>query len=112
MTQDDAGSAPMLGSLSSARKLTIALDYDDTYTEDPAFWAAVVDVSRKFGHRFICVTARRKTFENMKELRDTLPTDVEAHFSYDEPKADYAKRNGIAVDIWIDDSPGWIVGIT
>jgi len=58
-------SAPSRGSLSSQRRLTIALDYD-----------------------------------------------VEAHFSYDEPKAEYAKRNGIAVDVWIDDSPGWIVGIT
>jgi hypothetical protein len=112
MTQDDAGFDSMRGSHSSARTLTIALDYDDTYTEDPAFWAAVVDVGRKFGHRFVCVTARRKTFDNMKELRETLPTDVEAHFSYDEPKADYAKRRGIAVDIWIDDSPGWIVGVT
>jgi hypothetical protein len=105
-------SAARLCSLCPSRQLTIALDYDDTYTEDPAFWAAVVDVSRKFGHRFICVTARRKTFDNMKELRETLPHGVEAHFSYDEPKADYAKRHGIAVDIWIDDRPGWIVGVT
>ena len=112
MKDADANSAPMLCSLSPSRQLTIALDYDDTYTEDPAFWAAVVDVSRKFGHRFICVTARRKTFDNMKELRETLPHGVEAHFSYDEPKADYAKRHGIAVDIWIDDRPGWIVGVT
>ena len=116
MTDHTAGqrepSAPSRGSLSSQRRLTIALDYDDTYTEDPAFWCAMIHAARKFGHTVVCITARRKTFENMKELRDTLPTDVEAHFSYDEPKAEYAKRNGIAVDVWIDDSPGWIVGIT
>jgi hypothetical protein len=41
-----------------------------------------------------------------------LPSYVETYFSYDEPKADYVKRNNIVVDVWIDDSPGWIVGVT
>lgn len=42
----------------------------------------------------------------------SLPEGIETYFSYDEPKADYIKRQNITVDIWIDDSPGWIVGIT
>jgi hypothetical protein len=41
-----------------------------------------------------------------------LPEGMTTYFSHDEPKADYIKRQNIVVDIWIDDSPGWIVGIT
>ena len=92
--------------------MTIAIDYDDTFTHDPTFWAGVIALAQQAGHTVVCITARRKTFDNVFELRQSLPNCVEAYFSYDEPKAAFAKRNGIAVDVWIDDSPGWIVGIT
>lgn len=96
---------------SRPRPLTIAIDYDDTFTSAPDLWKDFIATAYSYGHRLVCITARRKTFDNIKELRDTLPPMVEAHFSYDEPKAEYARRNGIAVDIWIDDRPGWIVGV-
>lgn len=92
--------------------MTIALDYDDTFTRDPAFWTAVVDAGRKFGHKFVCITARRDTFDNRAELSNALPAGVDAYFSYDEPKSDFARRKGIVVDVWVDDLPGWIVGVT
>lgn len=92
--------------------MLIAIDYDDTFTADPKFWSAVIAAAVEHGHDVVCITARRKTFDNVHELLHALPTDVTAHFSYDEPKQDYARRNGLAVDVWIDDTPGWIVGVT
>lgn len=92
--------------------MNIAIDYDDTFTADPDLWHAFIQWATLRGHSVVCITARRKTLENQQELMRELPKGVDAHFSYDEPKADFAKRNGIAVDVWIDDSPGWIVGIT
>jgi len=94
------------------KSIVIAIDYDDTYTLDPTFWQGFISTALTHGHKVICITARRKTLENQQELATTLPDCVEVYFSYDEPKSDYAKRNGIAVDVWIDDMPGWIVGIT
>lgn len=108
MNDNAEQSNPSTGS----RPLTIAIDYDDTFDAAALMWTEFVKTATRHGHKVVCITARRKTFDNQKELRDTLPEEVEAHFSYDEPKADYAKRHGIAVDIWIDDRPGWIVGIT
>jgi hypothetical protein len=92
--------------------MTIAIDYDDTFTADPVFWTVVITAAQQAGHSVVCITARRNTFENVHEVVNALPGGVAAHFSYDEPKADYAKRHGIVVDVWIDDTPGWIVGIT
>jgi hypothetical protein len=92
--------------------MNIAIDYDDTYTADPDLWAAFIQWATLRGHLVVCITARRKTLENQQELMKALPEGVVAHFSYDEPKQDYARRNSIPVDVWIDDSPGWIVGIT
>jgi hypothetical protein len=92
--------------------MIIALDYDDTFTLDPTFWTLFIESATKHGHKVICVTARRKILESQQELMKALPSYVETYFSYDEPKADYVKRNNIVVDVWIDDSPGWIVGVT
>lgn len=91
-------------------KLTIAIDYDDTYTADPVFWNKVIQLAKDHGHNMICITARSN--ENRQELSNSLPEGIATYFSYDEPKADYIKRQNIVVDIWIDDSPGWIVGVT
>ena len=93
-------------------KLTIAIDYDDTYTADPPFWNKVIELAKDHGHNMICITARRNILEHRRELINSLPEGIETYFSYDEPKADFIKRQNIVVDIWIDDSPGWIVGVT
>ena len=90
--------------------ISIALDYDDTFTADPDLWRAFIADAVARGHSVVCITARRKTLENQQELAREMPEGVRVHFSYDEPKADYAKRNGVPVDVWIDDHPGWIVG--
>ena len=86
--------------------MTIAIDYDDTYTVDPELWRNFAELATRRGHTIICITARRKTLDNQQELARELPSCIAAYFSYDEPKSDYARRNNIAVDVWIDDDHG------
>lgn len=93
--------------------MTIAIDYDDTYTVDPDFWNDVIMLAQRRGHEVVVVTARPNTDDTRSELRGVFDImEVSCHCSGDEPKADYARRNGLAVDVWVDDSPGWIVGVT
>lgn len=85
--------------------LTIALDFDDTFTADAALWSHIIDDIRQQGHIVVCISSRRDTLENQNELKRSLPDGVGIHLCYDEPKQAYAKRNGIDVNIWIDDFP-------
>lgn len=85
--------------------LTIAIDFDDTFTADVEFWTEWIYLARKYQHTVICVSARRDVIEHRQELRDSLPAGIPVLLSYDQPKHDYAKAQGYDVDIWIDDCP-------
>lgn len=86
-------------------KLTIAIDYDDTFTADVNAWSAVIRVLQNAGHRVVCVSARRNDFGHRRELEAALPKDVTVFLSYGTPKREYVKQNDLEVDIWIDDMP-------
>ena len=93
--------------------MTIAIDYDDTYTVDPDFWNEFIMSAQRRGHEVVVVTARPDNDETRCEMRGVFDIwEVAVYCSGDEPKAHYARRKGLAVDVWIDDLPGWIVGIT
>jgi nuclear transport factor 2 (NTF2) superfamily protein len=76
--------------------MLIALDYDKTYTADPALWDNFVDLAQSRGHTVKIVTMRRPD-----EAIDTDVVDV----VYTSRKA---KSSVIRADIWIDDSPQWV----
>lgn len=86
-------------------KLTISLDYDDTFTADPIFWTAFVGWAQTAGHKVICVTSRFGNFGNRQELRDALPQGMEVVFCDHNGKDESARKAGYQVDIWIDDVP-------
>jgi len=86
-------------------KQTIAIDYDDTFSADPEMWILVIQTWKDYGYQVICVTARKPTFENRKELSDALPDDIPLLLAYDEPKRQFAEKQGFKVDIWVDDTP-------
>ena len=86
--------------------MIISIDYDDTYTNDPDLWDRFIAVAESKGHIVICVTARRDTFENRREM--TIPVET-ILFAYDCPKRQYAEYKGYHVDVWIDDKPEAIV---
>lgn len=86
-------------------QLTVAIDFDDTFTADVEVWSLVIQVLQNAGHRVICVSARDNSLGNMRELTLALPKDVDVILSNNEPKKVVAKSHGYDVDIWIDDLP-------
>ena len=86
--------------------LTIAIDYDATFTADPLLWRQFISDAQRRGHVVICVTARRTPPDFDREPR--LPESVRVICAGDEFKRDAAAKAGHAVNIWIDDMPGMI----
>ena len=76
--------------------MIIALDYDKTYTTDPALWDRFVADAQTSGHSIKIVTMRYPS-----ETIENAPCEV----IY---TSRIAKAKIVKADIWIDDSPHWI----
>lgn len=79
--------------------IVFAIDYDDTYTEDPPLFDQMIALMRSRGHIAVMVTAR-------------VPTNPIAHnpgievfYTSAMPKAKYMKDAGLSPSIWIEDMP-------
>ena len=86
----------------------IAIDFDDTLTADPVMFRTLIAVMQSFGHRVVCVTARRDTDENREWVSDWMKEhgiDLYAHFTSLGSKVEHMKKMNLKVDIWIDDDP-------
>lgn len=85
--------------------MNIALDFDDTYTRDPAMWDAFIDMAISCGHDIRIVTFRKST------MRDFALDDMLIPVIYTEyqQKRQFTNKMGWMVDVWIDDSPEFIV---
>lgn len=90
--------------------MKISLDYDDTFTKDPDFWLKFVLMCRMHGHVVYCVTARGEggRAEVMENLGQYLGED-RCFFTNLQGKRSYMFRQGISIDVWIDDNPGMIL---
>jgi hypothetical protein len=80
--------------------VTIALDYDGTYTADPKFWQDFIALATTYGHTVVCVTKRGPNNQGII----TVP-NIETVHTNRSAKAEYVKNAGLHIDIWIDDSP-------
>jgi len=89
--------------------LTVAIDFDDTFTADVDTWSEVIRTLQRSGHVVVCVSARREMFSNRRELETSLPEGVAVFLSYDEPKRQFMEKQGYDVNIWIDDIPEAII---
>ena len=76
--------------------MRIALDYDNTYTLDPALWDGFIKAAQNRGHDVRIVTMRYP-----QEVIDAAPVEV----TYTSRKA---KASVTSADVWIDDKPHWI----
>jgi hypothetical protein len=76
--------------------MLIALDYDKTYSADPALWDDFVQSAQDRGHTVKIVTMRRP---------DEAILGVPVEVVYTSRKA---KAAVVSADIWIDDSPQWV----
>lgn len=84
--------------------LTIALDYDGTYTAAPDLWQRFAKMAIEQGHRVITITARRDTLTSRIAMREA-GVSWPIIFAYDKPKKLEALRLREEVAIWIDDNP-------
>lgn len=90
--------------------MNISLDYDNTYTRDPAMWNQFIGVAQVAGHQVYCVTLR--TPEQGPEVLASVGRLVGAdncYFTSMQSKSRYMFARGINIDVWIDDMPICIV---
>ena len=82
--------------------MNIAIDYDDTYTEDPELWDSFIAAAKNRGHKVYCVT-RRNPLKAADIRRAMELMDVEIIFVADG----MTKRTAtvVQIDVWIDDNP-------
>jgi hypothetical protein len=96
----------------SLRAMTISIDYDKTFSRDPAMWGEFAKSSAAAGNQVVMISRRPDTEQDRKEITDALG-DYAASFSSvllvgDQLKDSAAKAAGINVDVWVDDSPQFV----
>ena len=88
--------------------MNLSLDYDNTYTRDPAMWDSIIEVMKQHGHTVYVVTLR--TPSEGDDVRRYLADKVESIiFTSRNAKMDCVQMLGISIDIWIDDMPWFIL---
>lgn len=85
--------------------MTIAIDFDETYTADPVLWDTFIASAVERGHRVYCVTCRRDTEDNRDVVRIACLPPHRHLFTGLSAKRWYCDKRGIKVDVWIDDLP-------
>lgn len=76
--------------------MRIAIDYDGTYSADPELWKPFIYHAKSRGHEVTCVTMRYPH----------EPIEMPCPVFYTSRKA---KAIAFDADIWIDDSPRWLL---
>lgn len=92
--------------------LTIAIDFDNTFTADPVLWCRFIRDARDVGHRVICITSRKQTSKNTTLVDDTFKRhgiEIATWFTGLASKTWYMEQVEVKVDIWIDDDPKTLV---
>ncbi|MEN3940692.1 HAD family hydrolase [Prosthecobacter sp. SYSU 5D2] len=86
--------------------MTIAIDFDGTWTADPGLWRLFAAACTHSGHRLIMVTGRSGRSEDMERYQ--LPHTMPIIYTGGAMKEKAALKAGYKVDIWIDDMPAMI----
>lgn len=93
-----------------AKRLTIAIDYDDTFTADRALWGHFINVARHHGHRVVVVTCRDASCEEADDMIASLDDQTPLIFTGGRGKRECLRDVlCMEVDIWIDDRPETIL---
>lgn len=87
--------------------MNIALDFDDTYTRDPEFWDMFIDNAKTRNHDVRIVTFRKSSMT--EPALDYLLQKIPVIYTEFTQKRSFTNRMGWMVDVWIDDSPEFIV---
>jgi len=88
--------------------MIISLDYDQTFTEDPDRWLEFANSMRFGGHQIYGITMRYPD-ETAGMDRKYLDACDKIFFTCRKAKWYFMADKGIKIDVWIDDSPHWIM---
>jgi hypothetical protein len=83
--------------------MIIALDYDGTFTEDPALWTAFIDSCISKGHRVVMVTMRFAS-EGIGS-NEHIVGHEHVFYTGRTAKKQFMTTLGIHPHVWIDDHP-------
>lgn len=87
--------------------MNLSLDYDGTYTRDPALWDAVIKAFRMRGHKVFVITMRYES--QGAYVKEDLQGKVDKiYFTGHKAKQKFILEKGINIDVWIDDMPFFI----
>lgn len=84
--------------------MKIALDFDETYTEDPVLWSDFVIKAKERGHSVTFVTYRDSRWGNHDIEYEVECLGIPIVFTEGKQK-----KHIFNADVWIDDSPETIV---
>jgi glycerophosphoryl diester phosphodiesterase len=87
----------------------ICLDYDGTYTEDNELWDIFIYAAKAAGHTVICATMRDEKTEGAEVKRALEKKVSQIFFTNRLAKQPWLNERGIKPDVWIDDSPFWLL---
>lgn len=88
--------------------MNVALDWDDTYTRDPQMWNDIIGIMQHAGHTVYCVTMRAAA--EGRAVKEALESRVDGiFFTARRAKRDFMNSRGINIDVWIDDSPAFVL---
>ncbi len=90
--------------------MNIGLDYDDTYTRDPLFWADFILRATAHGSRVYIVTWRNKQEAAEMEIPDLTRGLLAGIYATNrKAKEPFMYAQGIRIDVMIDDNPrSWV----
>jgi HK97 family phage portal protein len=102
---------PAVASLPASRAMTISVDFDRTFSADPRLWGEFARKAVADGNRVVMISRRPEA--DREEVISSLGDYAEAFSDVllvgsDTLKDDAAQAAGIAVDVWVDDSPQFI----
>ena len=92
--------------------LTIAVDYDMTFTAEPFLVSEFSSLIKKCGPRAIMVTARQESEESIDEINAALDhwnCQLPVIFTNRGSKLRHMENLDVKVDIWLDDDPKVLV---
>lgn len=89
--------------------MNIALDYDDTYTRDPALWDSFLNAALNRGHDVRFVTFRNAEGNNADIDYSSNTQMIPVLYTGGQRKRKYCYEQGFMVHVWIDDMPEIIV---
>lgn len=88
--------------------MIIALDYDHTFTKDPQGWLSFAEIMSGRGHQIIGVTMRYEDEKRGMDARYSIACSA-VYFTGRKGKRPWLSEKAITVDVWIDDTPEFII---